>query len=397
MAEKPYVRPLSPFERMWLAAQASCGCTLVEGRGSLSLSDFKAAVQKATAVNPGSRLRLKGYGPTARWEAVDVPPSVTEVDGRGWNGCTSEGAPYSDIAHMDPGEAPSTSYVIVQGENPIIAQRTHHATMDGKGALSFLSDVFRALRGEAPIGAPSVVTDIELARALGGRKRKLIDTCLNPFASPSTGVSGSTWRRIRLQNVRTQKMLPRVILTLAQLARRSGVGDVLIDIPVNLRTFFPEVHSTANLTGSLRLSVPPEATIESIDADIHAQLAEHRAADALVSAPDLRFYPLWLLRHVARAMARKAVQRDTFSPSAAVSNLGKQNMEEFSGKDFRATSCFIVPPSYDGVPLFLALFGCEGGIDLCARAPVALASDGRFEDLLEKLAQALGAEVALAR
>ncbi|MGE5385629.1 MAG: hypothetical protein ACM3SV_07065 [Betaproteobacteria bacterium] len=389
----PYVRTLSPFERMWLAAQASCGCTLVEGVGNLSASAFRAAVERATEVNPGSRLQLKGRGPWARWEAVDVAPSITEVDAGDWKARSAEGAPYSDIAHMDPRQTPSTSYVIVQGERPVIVQRTHHATMDGKGAVLFLSDVFRALRGETPLGAPSTVTDIELARALGGKKRDLLNTCLNPFASPSTGLNGSTWRRVTLENVALEKVLPRLILALSRLARRTGRGPVLIDIPVNLRSFFPEVRSTANLTGSVRLAVPPGATVESIDADLHAQIAAHREADALVSAPDLRFYPLGLLRRVAHSLERRAVQRNEFSPSAAVSNLGKLNMAEYSGGDFRATSCFIVPPAYDGVPLFLILSGGANGLDLCARAPVALASGGRLEGLLAEIGVALGSEV----
>ncbi len=392
----PYVRPLSPFERMWLAAQASSGCTLVEGQGSLSASAFRAAVERATEVSPGSRLQLKGRGPWARWEAVDVAPSVIEVESSDWDARSAEGAPYSDVAHMDPRRAPSTSFVIVQSERPVVVQRTHHATMDGKGAMFFLADVFRALRGEAPLGAPSTETDIELAKTLGGGKRELLNTCLNPFASPSTGINGSTWRRVTLENVALEKVLPRLILALAHLSRRSGPGAVLIDIPVNLRNFFPEVRSTANLTGSLRLAVPPDATVESIDADIHAQLAAHREADALVSAPNLSFYPLWLLRRVARSLERRAVQRDEFSPSAAVSNLGKLDMADFSAGDFRATSCFIVPPAYDGVPLFLILSGGASGLDLCARAPVALASHGRLEALLQDIARSL-AETATRR
>lgn len=385
----PYSRPLSPFERMWLAAQETCGCVVVEGDGRLSVPALRAAVERAAVANPGSRLQLRGFGRWARWEAVDVMPTVIEVDGAGWDGCGMEGIPFSDVAHMDPKQAPSVSYIIVRGERPLLIQRSHHATMDGRGCLLFLTDVFRALRGEPIVGAPSVDTDIALAKALGGRKRTVTNVCLNPFADPGTGISGSTWRRLRVTGRILPKPLPRTILAISGLARRQQDGPVLIDIPVDLRASFPAVHSTGNLTGSLRLEIPPDATADSIAAEIRAQLAANRQADALVSAPDLSFYPLQLLRPVARSMARKTVQNSTFTPTAAVSNLGRQNMADFSDADFKASSCFIVPPRYDGVPLFLAIFGNEQGLDLCARAPVALGSDGRLDALLQDIARSL--------
>ncbi|CAN5280934.1 hypothetical protein BH11PSE11_BH11PSE11_07460 [soil metagenome] len=385
---QPYTRPLSPFERMWLAAQTTCGMTLVEGHGRLSASDLRNAVHIASSANPGSRLKLAGYGPAARWMESDIFPTITEVDAGDWDGCGPEGAPFSDVVHMDPGNGPSASYVLVQGPLPRLIQRTHHATMDGLGAMQFLEDVFRAMRGEAVIGAHGAETDLDLARSLQGRSRRTANLALNPFGKSSNGQSGSSWCRIRVPCRGARQPLARTLMALAAAARRHGVGDVLIDIPVNLRNSFPALRNTGNLTGSLRLSIAPQASVESIQEDIRSQLAANRQADAIVASAGCRYLPIAVMRYAARTMARRAVARNEFSPSAAVSNLGRVPLDKFSTADFQARSTIVIPPGYDGVPLFLVMSGNDDGLDLCARAPLALGSDGRLKKLLEEIASA---------
>jgi hypothetical protein len=392
---KPYARLLSPFERMWLAAQTSCLLTIVEGDGELSASALRAAVACASQANPGSRLKLTGFGPWAKWVESDSLPTVTEVDGKNWDGCSSEGAPFSDIAHMEPQGGPSASYIIVHGALPRLIQRTHHATMDGMGALQFLQDVFRALRGEAVIGASGTETDLDLARTLNGRSRRSKNVCLNPFGSTSNRIFGSTWCRVQIAGAVPEKPLARTILAVASIARRTGFGDVLIDLPVNLRASFPDLRNTGNLTGSLRLSVPEHANIASIQEDIHAQIKANRHADAIISNAATRFLPLPMIRQLARLLAKRAVLCGEFSPSATISNLGKLDMRDFSTDDFSARSTIVVPPAFDGVPLFLTLCGNDQGLDLCARAPNALGSNGRLKNLLEAIATALLAPKSL--
>lgn len=387
----PYRRKLSPYERLWLAAQTSCGFVMVEGRGEISANKLRAAVDIATAANPGSRIALKGVGPWCTWEENDIPPAIEEADGSQWDGSGKTGMPFSDQAHMDPKGAPSTSYVILRGPVTRLIQRTHHATMDGLGAMHFLQDVFRALRGEPVVGATGSESDLDLAERLGGHKQTLDFNCLKPFASPSTKVSGSDWARVRTQGKLRPQALARLIHTIAGIARESGDGQVLIDVPVNLRPKFPEIRNTGNLAGSLRLNIASEADIDSIAALIQSQLASHREVDALITAKPFLYMPLWLIRALARRNARQAVQEDRFAPTAAVSNLGRIDPATYSSPDFSAESMNIVPPGYDGLPLFIALSGHAQGFDLCARAPVALASDGRLQALLQRISAAIAA------
>jgi len=386
-----YRRKLSPYERLWIAAQTSCGFTMVEGQGELSASELRAAVDIATAANPGSRLTLKGVGPWCYWEESEVPPSIEEVDGSRWDGLGMNSAPFSDQAHMDPKASPSTSYVLIHGPTTRLVQRTHHATMDGLGALTYLQDVFRALRGEPVIGASGTETDLDLARRLGGRKHQIDFTCLKPFASASTGISGSTWERVRVFGKMQSRPLGRLIHGIAAIAREHGQGQVLIDLPVNMRRQFPEVRNTGNLTGSLRLSIDPQAGVDDIEALVEQNVAANRQADALISAIPFLYLPIWLLRSIARSKARQAVVKDQFAPTAVVSNIGRVDTAALSSATFSADSAIIIPPAYDGVPLFLVISGHAQGFDVSARAPVALASDGRLQALLQRIAGVLAA------
>ncbi|HRE17945.1 MAG TPA: hypothetical protein PLW86_12915, partial [Rhodocyclaceae bacterium] len=223
------------------------------------------------------------------------------------------------------------------------------------------------------------------------RKQVLDFNCLKPFASASTGISGSTWERVRTHAKLQPQPLARLIHTIARIARESGEGQVLIDLPVNLRKQFPEIRNTGNLAGSLRLSIGSEATIDHIETTIQSELATHRQVDALISAKPFLYMPLWLIRALSQAKAKQAVKEDRFAPTAVISNLGRFDTIAYSSSEFTAESMIIVPPGYDGVPLFLVISGHAQGFDLCARAPVALASDGRLQALLQRISAAIAA------
>jgi NRPS condensation-like uncharacterized protein len=166
---------------------------------------------------------------------------------------------------------------------------------------------------------------------------------------------------------------------------------VLIDLPVNMRRQFPEIRNTGNLTGSLRLSIGMQAGIDEIEALVERNVADNRHADALISAVPFLYMPIGLLRSVARSKARQAVIKDIFAPTAVVSNLGRVDTAALSSAEFSADSAIIIPPAYDGVPLFLVISGHNQGFDVSARAPVALASDGRLQALLQRVAGVLAA------
>jgi len=371
---------------MWVAAQTSCGFVLLEGEGALDAGRLRQAIANASAVHPGSRLALHGHGPWAHWRETDCLPPLEEIDGSAWDGCDGASAPFSDQAHLDVRHGPSVSYVLLHGARTRLIQRSHHATMDGLGALEFLRDVFRSLRGETPLGASGAETDLGLARRLGGKPRQIASDCLKPFPGNSNGNSGSTWQRLHISAPPPDQPLSRSILAIARIAREYADGEVLIDLPANFRHQFPEIRNIGNLTGSLRLSVPADATLDSIRHEITNGIGAGRHADAVVSAAGMRFLPLSLMRSVAARQAHKAVLQHRFTPSAVVSNLGRFHADEYSGATFRASSCNVIPPAYDGVPLFLVLSGSQYGYELCARAPIALANEGRLNDLLHAVA-----------
>lgn len=395
MSAAPYTRPLSPFERIWVAGHTSCSMMLIEGVGELALESVRRAVAHAASKNAGSQVVLRGIGPWAYWQAAPAATEVIEVDAGDWDGLSPSGAPFDALSHMDVRQAPSHSWVLLRGRPTRLILRAHHATMDGKGMMTLAADVFRALRGETLLGSNGTETDLGLARTLGGRARKIGKQALKPFPDSDSTEMGSTWQRLRINGPLKQHVLARTIFAIASAARQYHAGEVLIDIPVNLRAHFPEMRHIGNVTGSLRLTVSPDATVSSIAADIAIDVAEKRHADALISAAWIRFMPIALIGIMARRQAYQAIHRQQFMTSAVVSNLGYFSPADYSTREFKAHSALIIPPGYDGVPLFLCMSGHRDGLDLCARAPLALAKNGQLTALLEHIAAQLRDTISL--
>src|SRR5690606_4122339 len=99
-----YRRRVSSLERYSLALQEAHHYQLhavVEGRGSLDIETLQAAVTTASAANPGTRVRLKGWLGFSRWVDSGVAPVVRELKNVPWEGRAADDfAPL--LARLDP-------------------------------------------------------------------------------------------------------------------------------------------------------------------------------------------------------------------------------------------------------------------------------------------------------
>ena len=150
-----YQRIVSTTERCWLAIdRQTCPFVIslvLEGRGGLDIGDLTNAVYRASSVNPGCRLVLKGALQWSRWQDSGTPPPVSVVSGKVWDGYGSRGAPF--LARRLPENGPTCEVLMVEGYPPRLIFRAHHGVMDGRGIFTWVEDVFRTLRGEEPLGA----------------------------------------------------------------------------------------------------------------------------------------------------------------------------------------------------------------------------------------------------
>lgn len=379
------------MERAWLAADRLCppfvNQHVLEGRGALDLSAVRAAVVASSAVQPGVRLRLRGTLSAARWVVSELPPPVAVLDSD-WDGFSDRGAPFLG-RRLDPWRGPIAEVLLVRGgSSQRVVIRTHHAALDGRGAGLFSADVFRVLRGEAPLGASAgPLTDAALASELTERESPSVPARWRAPTGRSEGLAASVrWCRRRVV-VPAGRLLPRALQALWRASQAHGEGPLRVGVPVDLRRHRPGLRSSSNLTGIAHVVLDGSDPSPAL----RAALADGDAAAHVCAARSLRGVPLWLMAWVGGRHARAGLRSGRFSTSATVSNLGRQDLAAHSGGGFVAQASYWIPPGQPGLPLFMTLSGDPGGVDVVASMPIGLASSGRLERLLDGVVADLAA------
>jgi len=381
-------RLLSGTERAWITADQLCppfvNQQVIEGRGTLDPAFLQAAVAQAAEAHPNSRVRLRGWLGWSRWRPGPHPPPVTVVDGASWDGMSDAGAPFLQRP-LDPWRGPVSEIVLVTaGLGTRLVVRTHHAAFDGRGAGLFSADLFRALRGEALLGAAAgPLTDAALAGP-GAAAAPPREEWPSPLGASSSLAFSVCWQRRRVVGP-TRQLLARAISALWHASRVHCDRPLRVAVPVDLRRAQPGLRASGNLTGIAHQIVDGPVSAEAL----RSHLAGDDAASTVRAAGALRWVPLWLMRREGARSARRALQGGRFGTSVTVSNLGRQDLAAYVGGGFEADASFWIPPGQPGLPLFVTLSGGPQGIELLGSAPVGLASGERLGNLLDTVAERL--------
>ncbi len=386
-----YTRKLSIPERGWIIYgdlfPPFANQMIIEGCGNPDIKLWKDAITKASQANPGSRLVLRGCLHTCRWIDSGKTPPLREVDGREWSGYSPDGAPFlKDRLFVKNG--PTCEVVIIHGKPLRIAFRTHHSVMDGRGTLLWVEDIFRVLRGESPIGSFSTLTDFELARSFQKEYRKPFPRDnIVPTGRAVGQSSGVSWGRRRI-NGNYSKLLAQEAVLLAREARRHADGNFLIAITVDLRPHKPNLRSSGNLTNVIYAEIKPDTSSEELDNNIKQQLTNN--CDGMLDRSDrlIHYIPLWLLKKMARRLINEGHSSGQYGFSGIISNLGLLKLEDYTGGSFQPDTIFFVPPG-GANPAFMVLAGTNNGVELTLSLPDVLASDGRLEASLDRIANGL--------
>ncbi|MFB6820712.1 amino acid adenylation domain-containing protein [Streptomyces virginiae] len=407
-ANAPYRRPVSPTERLYLAAGDARGAMalriVVEGEGVPDARALQEAVARAAESCPGSRLVRAG----AMWTAGGPPPRVRYDVPR--PGAYTDSAPGTVRLPTGPSrrsEPPGCEVLIVPGTGgtpgadggdpkatTTLVFSASHALMDGHGALTWVREVFRALRGEPARPALDPDTDAGLLRLLGSTRTR--PTPAPPRRSPLGSAGGghplrTLWLRRTLTG-RRAALTARLAQGLADATRL----DTRVMVPVDLRRHRPGIAATGNLSLPLFLELRPGADWTAAHTLLLTALAgngELAAGFETSLAPLPRPVTAALLR-TAQAVASRT---DRHLASAVVSHLGRLDPADFSGGGFTASTAYALPVHAPMVPLSLVAaetgtateitLGVRGaGPDLAARA-------GR---LLDTVLAGLAAEDAVA-
>ncbi|MGI5447073.1 non-ribosomal peptide synthetase [Streptomyces sp. CA-243310] len=385
-----YRRPVSPTERLYLAAEHARGGMalriLVEGEGVPDADRLRAAVARAAEAVPGSRLARRG----PLWHADGPLPRVRYADARSaaaFDVSTPDTAAllYGPARRTDP---PGCEVLVVPGRAPASAAdegappgtRTtlvfsvSHALMDGHGALIWVREVFRALRGDPARAALGPDTDRSLLRRLGAGERRptLPPDRPSPLGRAAAGPSRTLWLRRTLPGHHAA-----LTARLAQAVTDASGRPGRIMVPVDLRRHRPGVTATGNLTLPLFLDLSPGDDWTGAHLTLLRALAEGRE---LSSGFESALAPLPLAASALLLRAGQAAtgRADRHLASAVVSHLGRLDPQDYGGGGFTATTVHALPVHAPLVPVsFVAAetpagteltMGVRGGPDLADRA-----------------------------
>ncbi|MEX2969989.1 non-ribosomal peptide synthetase [Streptomyces sp. C184] len=369
-----FERPVSPTEWLYLAggrlAPPFAVQIVVEGTGTIAPDALRRAVDEASEACPGARLRRRGR----IWTDSGRPPAVRTVDRLG----------AALRAPLAPGDGRSCEVALrTEGATTTLVFRVHHAVMDARGALAWTADVFRALRGEAPVGAPSPLYDLALLDALGGSPR---EPAAPRWRSPLAGVRhgrAPRWQRRTLHGTHPG-LVAKTAAALADLAP----GATRVMVPVDLRRHRPQLRSTANLSLPVFLDGRAGAPWEQWHEQLLRALAERRelTVGEEESAARLPLAPLAALltaAHTATAAAGR------YPCSALVTTLGRIGPDEVSAPGFEARTVYSLPVQAPFVPLSFTAVECAGRTELAMSHPGGPRADSRAAALLDAVCEAL--------
>ncbi|MEW2417995.1 amino acid adenylation domain-containing protein [Streptomyces sp. NPDC046866] len=413
-------RPVSPTERLYLAAGQARGAMalriVVEGDGVPDPQLLRAAVARAAESCPGSRLRRRG----ALWTADGpLPRIVYAPEAAGGFDPSDPQTARLLTGRAHPDAAPGCEVLVVPGAGgarTTLVFSASHAVMDGHGALTWVREVHRALRGEPARPAAAPATDHSLLHALRGERtrRAAVDppaahgrfpTLRDAFGrllgrtapgpatgsgagvgtaastGPGTGTGGSVnavnapgprrpapfpGRPSPLgrgtagaapQTLWLRRTLPGrhpgLTARLAQALADTARLDTRVMVPVDLRRHRPQLAATGNLTLPLFLDLRPGQDWAAAHTRLLAALADGGELAAGFEAGLARL-PLPAVAALLRTAQAAAVRTDRHLASAVVSHLGRLDPAELSGGGFTAATAYALPVHAPLVPLSFA-------------------------------------------
>ncbi|MFJ9790855.1 non-ribosomal peptide synthetase [Streptomyces globosus] len=355
---------MSPTERLYLAAgQPRGGMALrivVEGDGLPDPDRLRAAVARAAETCPGSRLVRSG----PLWVAGGPPPPVVHAPPAAGPFDVSD--PHTARLLTDrsgPADRPGCGLLVVPGAGgarTTLVFSASHALMDGHGALTWVREVFRALRGEAARPAADPSTDLgvlhRLAAGPGGRLRRRPAPLpgrrspLGPAAAAGTP-SRTLWLRRTLPG-RHPALTARLAQALADTARL----DTRAMVPVDLRRHLPHLAAaTGNLTLPVFLDLRPGEDWAAAHTRLLTALAAGGELAAGFEAGLVGRLPRPAVAALLRAAQAAAERSDRHLASAVVSHLGRLDTGELSGGGFTAGTAYALPVHAPLVPLSFAV------------------------------------------
>lgn len=376
-----FTRLIDPIEWWFLAFPKRMSAVTnlcVEGTGLVDAEDLRAAVAVASEACPGARLARRGRS----WVDSGIAPAVRVVRGR----ALEPGAPELRVP-LPPRSGAPCEVVLFEGPDPAVVFRADHAVMDVRGLLWWARDVFRALRGEDPLGAVSTTTVLDLDDPLylqAGHSEPETKVPALLGVAPEADLRRQLWRRRTIEGT-----FPALAAKLAAaLVEMSGHDVAPVGFVVDLRPHHGDLRSTGNLSLAVSLDLPAGVSWQDVDQRFSAARA---GQGCRVDAPtaELLKAPQLVLRHVIRRLDRAARQDDRLSLVAEVYDLGRIPPEWFHTDVFDSTGAHVLCPMEPGAAVTVVASEGDGHTDLTLAWWDGPGMSERVDALLDGLCAAL--------
>ncbi|TDC39168.1 amino acid adenylation domain-containing protein [Micromonospora sp. 15K316] len=373
-----FSRPISPIEQGYLAGAPLLPPfaiqLLVEGVGSVDVAALRRAVAVASEACPGSRLVGRGR----LWVDSGWPPPVTVLPALDLDGPALR-------RPFDPSTGPLSEVLLAPGAATTIVFRAAHSIMDARGALIWATDVMRALRHEHPLGARSPVTDDALRRRVAPSPARL-DTRLR-WRSPLVGAAAHRrhrWRRATIGG--NQHAL--VARTIAAIGSAAGRPSRFM-VPVDLRRHERSLVATGNLALPVFLDVTADQPWAEVHELLLRALAERRELAVSAAESWAGRLPRPVLRAGLSAAERVARRWNRGICTAAVSHLGRIDLDAFSTDTFTAGTVYTLPVHGPFIPVSFSTTELPGHTELTMSYSTGPGAERAAEHLLDAVTAAL--------
>ncbi|MFC7917808.1 hypothetical protein [Streptomyces sp. NPDC057386] len=339
-----YTRRISQIERGYLNAAATGTPQLIQmvivGEGRVDPDALRQAVRTATLAGPGLAVRRRG----ATWRADGPVPPVVELPAAAADPSFDHPFFHRDL---DVVTGPVCEVGLAAGPVTRLVVRASHIVTDGRGLRQWIADVFRALRGEEPLGADSTVDDTHF-RTAAGAVAPAEPPARIPGLPAVLGHGPATGRPLWLRR-RVPACPSAVTARIAAALSRHLAGDTgRLLVPVDLRRHDPDVRSTANLTSQLVLALDRDTDWRALHGRIVRALVTKREVAAL-SRDFLRQNPFANSLSEAREL-----DGTRFPCTAIITDHGRIDTDELRTEHFRPTGFATLPMLVPYAEMFLS-------------------------------------------
>lgn len=342
---KRYERSLSPNELLIVKLQETLGSStiqyVIEGSGFIPKDKFEKAVNKAAEYCPVAKSNFEDN----KWIDNNLNIPIFYLSEEVEDVFSLEILNKKINIYKNP---PTEIYFL--GKNKILF-RIFHGAMDGKGALLWIENIFRALRKETLLEGKSLENDLTLLKKLDYK------TIKNPFTINVKSVNNlhfkneNYFERLSI-NGNYRAIVPKISKAITDFFPENSK----FLIPVDLRRHNIKFFSTSNLLLPIFLETNKNESWEDINGNYLFKLKNNEELN--MNSADLGilpYLPVFLFKMVISILLflEKSLKKHLFS--SIISFLGKINTSNLSCDEFNCNIFYSLPIQEPLIPIAVVI------------------------------------------